>query len=370
MMAAALARLIHSQTMVDLRTQGRNIDFSLASSTRPLKVGAGLPAICSLGELFFRTDVAAGSNLLICVAPNTWVQASGGGGEANTASNVGLGGVGVFQQKVGADLRFKRINAASARLVVVDDTVNSEVDLDVAEASLNLANLGGGLNASQIAGASKQGNGGKVAMFSGAAPVSGNCVRWDTSGNVSDAGAPCGTGSGGSLPAQGGHAGKFLRTDGSAANWSHITQLQGFAVSANSPASGQTLVYNGASNQWEPGSVSGAGSILAGTGIVVSGGNTVSIDSATVPTFLTATLNDFDFPPISGHTCANATMTLTGAATMDPVIAGWSPNLEQGLSGTMFVSAINQVTIRLCNALGTTVDPPAQHFKATIIRSF
>ena len=37
----------------------------------------------------------------------------GGGGEANTASNVNVAGVGVFKQKTGIDLEFRGINAAS-----------------------------------------------------------------------------------------------------------------------------------------------------------------------------------------------------------------------------------------------------------------
>lgn len=53
------------------------------------------------------------------------------GGEANTASNVGAAGVGVFKQKIGIDLEFKKINAGSSRVTITDDTSNSEVDVDI-----------------------------------------------------------------------------------------------------------------------------------------------------------------------------------------------------------------------------------------------
>jgi hypothetical protein len=64
-------------------------------------------------------------------------------GEANTASNVGTGGVGVFKQKTGVDLEFKKINAGSSKVTITDDTGNSEVDIDIAEANIVHQNLSG-----------------------------------------------------------------------------------------------------------------------------------------------------------------------------------------------------------------------------------
>lgn len=55
----------------------------------------------------------------------------GGGGETNTASNVGTAGVGVFKQKAGVDLEFKKINAGSNAVTITDDTGNNEIDIDV-----------------------------------------------------------------------------------------------------------------------------------------------------------------------------------------------------------------------------------------------
>ena len=61
-----------SQTRVDLGRQARNVDFSAASSSKPFKTGVTLPATCSQGETFFKTDAVAGENLYLCVAANTW----------------------------------------------------------------------------------------------------------------------------------------------------------------------------------------------------------------------------------------------------------------------------------------------------------
>lgn len=78
-----------AQTQLDLRSQSKQVDFSLAPSTRPAKTGTSLPAVCSVGELFFRTNATPGQNLFGCTAANTWMQLSGGsgGGGAVTAWN-------------------------------------------------------------------------------------------------------------------------------------------------------------------------------------------------------------------------------------------------------------------------------------------
>jgi len=63
-----------------------------------------------------------------------------------TASNVGAAGVGIFKQKTGNTLEFHTINAASTKVIIVDDTVaNNEIDIDVNETQLSLNNMQGPL---------------------------------------------------------------------------------------------------------------------------------------------------------------------------------------------------------------------------------
>ena len=72
-----------------------------------------------------------------------------GTGEANTASNQGVGGVGVFNAKVGVDLQFKNINAGSSKITITNDAGNKEVDIDVAQGNLTLSSLGGSITDGQ-----------------------------------------------------------------------------------------------------------------------------------------------------------------------------------------------------------------------------
>ena len=69
-----------AQTQIHLQTQSKAIDFANANSTRPAKTGTTLPAVCGLGEVFFKSNATAGSNLFGCTATNTWTQMSGSSG--------------------------------------------------------------------------------------------------------------------------------------------------------------------------------------------------------------------------------------------------------------------------------------------------
>ncbi|MEM7505010.1 MAG: hypothetical protein AAF417_23510 [Pseudomonadota bacterium] len=57
-------------------------------------------------------------------------------GEANTGSNVGINGVGVFETKAGVDLQFRNLAAASSKVTV--DLNGADIEFDVVEAELSL----------------------------------------------------------------------------------------------------------------------------------------------------------------------------------------------------------------------------------------
>jgi len=131
------------------------------------------------------------------------------------------------------------------------------------------------------------------------------------------------------------------------------------------------------SNTWDPTGVDrraflSAKTLGAGAGIVTveAGSQTqVAVDSATVPTYLTATAT-LDFPSIAAESCSDLTLAVPGAATGDGIAAGWPAGLEAGLLGTMRVSAANTVAVRLCNFSGATLNPAGGTFRATVVRNF
>ncbi len=187
-----------------------------------------------------------------------WTTPSGGGGgESNTASNQGLGGVGVFRQKTAVDLEFRNINAASNKVTVALDAANSEIDINISEANLNSNAIPvtpvGNLAASNVNAAITELENEKlsagavtntdIASMSvnkitsgtglyfnyapnGAACTVGQTMKWNSGGtqwecaSVSEVPAPV-------------SAGRLLKTDGTIPVWSNL--ISG-ANSSSSPA--------------------------------------------------------------------------------------------------------------------------------------
>jgi hypothetical protein len=81
-------------------------------------------------------------------ADGVWAAPPGaGGGEANTASNLGTG-QGVFKTKVGVDLQFRSLTASSTKITLANNT--NDIGIDVTEANLTLSNIGGSLAIGQV----------------------------------------------------------------------------------------------------------------------------------------------------------------------------------------------------------------------------
>ena len=106
-----------------------HVPYNFVFANAAARTGASYVA-GDIGKFIRQTDTED-IWMLTSTAP-TFVKVSGSGtGEPNTASNVGTAGVGVFKQKTGVDLEFKKINAGSAKITITDDTLNDEVDIDL-----------------------------------------------------------------------------------------------------------------------------------------------------------------------------------------------------------------------------------------------
>ena len=100
------AATAHSQTLVDLRTQSKSVDFSAAGSTKPMQTGSALPATCAVGQFFFLTTASAGSNVYACNPANIWtVEGNSLSVTAGTANEVlSSNGSGIQWLALGGDV--------------------------------------------------------------------------------------------------------------------------------------------------------------------------------------------------------------------------------------------------------------------------
>lgn len=315
----------------------------------------------------------------------------GGSGEANTASNVGVGGVGPFKQKTAFDLEFKNFNAGSNKVTVTNDAGNSEVDIDVAEANLSLSNIGGSLNATQIAAGSKQGNGTKVQMFGTGTPANNDCAKFDANGNIVSAGAACGAGSG-SPNVSGSFTGQtsvpithslattnvvpvcYDATD-------KVMEYGGFQVDSTTQvtvtfltaATGRCVINGSGGGGGGSGGGGSINDVTADNGIVVTdmgaGVRRVGFNTLVIPRYIPGSAT-IDFANITAGSKIVNTFTLVGAQTNQTVIPGRPSGISSDLVLEMWVSAVDTISVKLYNPTGGSIDPPSATYTATIITTF
>ena len=151
------------QTQLNLATQSKNADFSTFPFTKTVQVGAGVPATCQIGQLFFQSNVTAGQNLLGCTSANTWSTLGGAGSSYSFLPPLTFNG--------GTVSISQATNSTNGYLSSSDwNTFNSK------QSALTFT-----------------GNGTKVATSTGTL-LTNHCVKIDLNGNLVDSGAACGAG--------------------------------------------------------------------------------------------------------------------------------------------------------------------------------
>jgi hypothetical protein len=278
--SAAMVIAAQGQTKVDLRTQGRDVDFSAAGSTRPSKTGTVLPGSCATGETLLKTDAEAGKNLYVCTSTNVWtvqgvempdpashanqVLTTDGAafswaafagdlsGRPGAAVVTGLNGRrlgnltpldGQYLRWNGVASQWEPVSLAAAFSVFgrsgavtaqTGDYTFAQISGSVAAGQLPSAggDLNGGLTSARVTGLQNRPVGSSV-------PLSGQALVWDGSQWTPQTVAS-------------GVAGGDL--SGSLAN-AAVIRLQSRAISATAPTMGQVLGWDGA--QWIPQTVSG-----------------------------------------------------------------------------------------------------------------
>jgi hypothetical protein len=197
-------------------------------------------------------------------------------GEVNTGSNVGTAGVGVFDSKSVADLQFKKLNPGSNKILIVDDTANKKIDIDVNQANLSIA-----------WGQITSGVPTTISGFGITDAVNSTDPRLNPSAVAGDAGKYVQVNAGGNgyqlvtksgvatdiLPSQSTHAGEYLTTDGTNISWSpsgiapntipikkvrlattsNISLSGLIIVDGNTVASGDRVLVKAQTNDWDNG---------------------------------------------------------------------------------------------------------------------
>jgi hypothetical protein len=314
LIVSLLAVSAAGQTQIDLRTQAKDVDFSGASSTKPIQTDTSLPAVCSLGQTFLLTSASLGQNLYMCTAANVWTR---------------QGGAAMLAQL--ADFT---VTYTTAQTLAIGANCSTATPCNV-RIGTTVYSFSQGCTAT-VAG----GTGTAYIYFdsTGALTIGHNLTLSASAGCVAASGVtnfpP------GSIPLH-----TWSAVDGA---WDTAGGLDYRAMLATK-------------------------GIAATTGLLTvdsATSTTISLDTAVVPTYLN-TNAVLAFPLIPNGTCADdLSFTLAGAAVNDAVAPGWPAALEPRLLANMRVSAPGTIAVRLCNFSGSDLTPASATYGATIVRSF
>jgi hypothetical protein len=339
---AVLESELDGQTRISLQQQSRQPNLSSLGATMPVQIGTILPTVCTEGELFYKSNEPAGTNLFSCGVSNTWTRLSSSNlpsqsGQVNgilatdgsTASWLGLGG------DVSGPVSAISVNKLKGR------NVGDEIPL-----------AGNVLRWDVTASRWRPGNAG----------LTNYAKYFQSQTTIAISGIEHGFGTDAIVVAcydDQSPAGK-LDYSGLTVNASTYDVAITFAQ-----ASSGRCVLNGS------GGSAVFGVLSAGRGLLLaqsSAASRIELDTSLVPTYLMAE-QILTFDPIAAGECAVQTMSFGGAVLGAGVAPGW-PDLEATVLGMMTVVNAGQLQVKLCNLAASPTATITKTFRATIVRSF
>ncbi|MCC7498459.1 MAG: hypothetical protein IT160_12830 [Bryobacterales bacterium] len=369
-----------AQTRIDLKTQGKAVDFAEATLTRPNRMGPALPSSCTTGETFFLTTAEAGANLYGC-KDGVW-RVTGGGGVASV-----FGRAGVVTAQTG-DYSFSQISGMAAITqggTGATTAAGARTNLGAAAASHShaLTDLTG------ITG--KQGDGSTLLSFGGGTTAEGECAQFDSAGNVVSTGGPCGRGEGPSYAVA--FSSETSKTITAATHGFDTANLfgacydttvtpavavDGYSMSVNqstyqvvftfpSAFTGTCIINAGGSG------TGGGDTVEAGEGITVSGSGTktIAVDTAVVPSYLQGSFSG-DISTIANGACGQKSFSMSGAVTgMTGLVAVNTPFAAGVNLQLAKVPSSGTVIVEMCNLSGSSYTPTiGLTYTVTLIGTF
>jgi len=392
---------VEGQTLVDLRTQSKSVDFSGAGSTKPMQTGSSLPGTCSVGQFFFLTSAPAGSNVYACNPANTWTLEGGSltvtPGTTNevlssTGSNIewlALGGdisgapggltVGRLQGRIvsnaapsnGQVLQWNSSanqwqpapgqagNSAYVFTAQVSITIPGTVhqfgtanlivncydnssppqNVEPDKIQINPSNYNVTVNFSTAQTGYCVVNGAGTASVGGGGSGSVSSVFGRTGAVMSQTGdynfgQISGSVGGSQLPGAGGDVSGSLTS-------ATVTGIQNRAVAITAPVNGQALLWNSGTSAWQPGTVSGSGSVTSvfgRSGAVTAQSGDYSFGQ------ISGTIGSSQFPNAGGDLSGNLTAaTVTGI--QNRAVSNTAPTNGQTLMWNSSASAWQPGTV-------------------------
>jgi hypothetical protein len=325
-----------AQTQIDLRTQAKSVDFTAAGSTKPLKTGPTLPAVCTTGEVFFKTSAPAGANLYACTAANTWSAQGGSSSGALTMESSG--------SVVGSRAAVNMIPGAGMTTIMTDtgSQINMQMALDsaVVETQPN-AQAGAALLCASTGGSASNY---QCAMHpTVGAYTAGMLLHWVPDVNGAGGGTTLNVDTLGATP---------LKQSDGAADPGATDIVAGRMYSVWYDGSAFRLAGGAASFSYTPENAANKGQPNGYAGLDASGKVASSLLPASTP--MASQSASVNLAPLFDGVCEDATFAFNGVTTSTQLVAGLPSNLPAGVDAVLFANSLNSVDVRVCNHSGVT----------------